>query len=244
MRRIGIDIGSTYTKYCVLPECGGQPELYAEKTPVRQTEYFTGKYNSLREQYGNIKIVSCGYGRKNVEAFGCINELSALARGAAFTVPGADTILDIGGQDTKLIRHQDGRLRDFFVNGKCAAGSGMFLAGTCAMLEEELGSIDLTGAGRPEISLSSVCAVFAQSEIVKLLSDNVPPESIIRAVIWQILIKAKPLLSKVRAERVVLSGGLTNIPGIETFADLALETECVLPDNGQYLSAIGCALWN
>ena len=243
MYRIGIDVGSAYTKYCVMDPSGGIVDLSLEKTAIRQREYFPEKLRRLREQYGDVRIVSCGYGKKNVPGLGNINELTALARGVFYSEPESDVVLDIGGQDTKVIVQSQGQLKRFFLNDRCAAGSGLFLANTSKLLETELSKIDLTDAGcPPRIRLSSVCAVFAQSEIVELIAENTPSEEILRAVVWQILVQAKALLGKVGRSPILLSGGLTQIPGIGQYARHALECECRIPENGNFLSAIGCAL--
>ena len=213
MHKIGIDIGSTYTKYCIMNEKNDITKLFSEKTPIRQKEYFEAKLDELTESYPSSNIVSCGYGKKNIQALKNINELTALALGGHFLVPDSDIILDIGGQDTKIIRQENGRLKEFFINGKCAAGSGMFLANVLRMLEKDFSEIDLTGIDTTPLKLSSVCAVFASSEIVTLLADNVDEDDIVRGVIWHILIQAKLLLKKVKRSKILLSGGFTKIPG-------------------------------
>lgn len=242
MYRIGIDVGSTYTKFCVASERGELREAYAEKTPVEQKQYFQEKCAHLKETYPDSVLVSCGYGKKNIPALQRMNELTALARGAFFAAPDIELVLDIGGQDTKVISQREGKLKGFFMNDKCAAGSGMFFENTRKLLGIAMGDIDLTGQGRPAIALSSVCAVFAQSEIVELIADNYSGKDILYAVIWQILVKARPLLDKGKEGPVLLSGGMTQIKGMESYAELALERRCRIVENSLYLSAIGCTL--
>lgn len=242
MYRIGIDVGSAYTKYCVMDPAGAIADLFQEKTPIRQRAYFLERQEKLRERYPGAGIVSCGYGKRNVPGLKNINELTALARGVHYVSPESETVLDIGGQDTKIIVQSDGQLKRFFLNDRCAAGSGLFLENTAKLLETALTAIDLSGAELPRIRLSSVCAVFAQSEIVELIAGNTPPEEILEAVIWQILSQAKTLLGKVGKAPVLLSGGLTQIPGIAHYAQSALKCECLVPDRGNFLSAIGCAV--
>lgn len=242
MYHIGIDIGSTYTKYCVMDRDRRIVRLYSEKTPVRQKEYFQKKYLTLLEEFPGAGVVSCGYGKKNIQAVRNVNELTALAMGAYGLAPSSGVILDIGGQDTKVISHEKGKLGEFFLNDKCAAGSGMFLANTLRLLEMEWEEIDLSAAGKPLTGLSSTCAVFAQSEIVGLLAENWDGKEIIAAVVRQILVKAKPLLDKVWGSSVLLSGGLTQIVGFREFAQEALDRECRIVGESAYLSAAGCAL--
>ena len=242
MYRIGIDVGSTYTKYCVQESDGRTVELFWEQTPVRQKEYFREKLAQLRERYPGCRIVSCGYGRRNVEFDRTVSELTALAAGAAAVCPSVPVILDIGGQDTKVVRQERGRLKAFFVNEKCAAGCGLFLRNVLDLLYVSFRDLDLTGGEVPELRLSSVCAVFAQSEIVELIAEGVPEERIIRAVIVQILTQAKVLLGKVDCEQVVLSGGLTHIPGIQSYAERVWGKKVTVPKSGAFLSSIGCTM--
>lgn len=239
MRRIGIDIGSTYTKYCVLS--GSERFFFTERTPVRQREYFEDKLAELRRQYGGCSVVTCGYGRKNVAYCRTVTELTALAKGAEAMCAG-DLVLDIGGQDTKLIRQESGKLRAFFTNDRCAAGCGLFLGNVLRLLDMDFSALDLTGCRLPELRLSSVCAVFAQTEIVELVAAGADDLEIIHAVIAQILTQAGTLLRKTDGNKLALSGGLTRIPGIGPFAESVLERPLEIPPNGAYLSALGCAL--
>ncbi len=241
MFRIGIDVGSTYTKYCVMDDFE-IISLFSEKTPIRQKEYFDNKIRELRKRFPDASFYSCGYGRRNVELINSLNELTALARGSFFITRSNAQILDIGGQDTKLIQQSQGKLTSFFTNDKCAAGSGMFLSSVLDHMNSSFHKINLVGAREPSIHLSSVCAVFAQSEIVELIAENRTDEEIIRAVIWQILIKSRLLLDKLEKQPLLLSGGLTQIPGIADFASSALDRECYIIPNGQYMSAIGSAV--
>lgn len=242
MFRIGIDIGSTYAKYCIMNEDNSIECLFTEKTPVRQLEYFEAKLKELNSQYPSQAIYTCGYGRNNVFSDKQVNELIALAKGCEFMCPESRTILDIGGQDTKLICCENGKLNKFFVNDKCAAGSGMFLQNVCGLLEIGFEDIDLTNAEKPSVILSSVCAVFAQSEIVRLIAGNVSPEEIVRATIWQILVQSKSLLNKISASELFLSGGFTRIKGIGSYASEVFDRKCTVIPDGSYLAAAGCAL--
>ncbi len=242
MSGIGIDAGSTYTKYCVLGDDAQIRTVFSGPTPIRQKEYFTEKLQALWEAYGEIPAVSCGYGRKNIAGTRAVSELSALAAGTGRVLPEAEVVLDIGGQDTKLIRQREGKLLSFFVNDRCAAGCGMFLGNTLHRLGVAFETLDLTDGRLPGIRLSSTCAVFAQSEIVERIAEGVPEEEILRAVLVQMLTQSKALLDKVDCGRVWLSGGLTGIPGIAAYAGAVLERPVAVPEHAAYLAALGCAL--
>lgn len=243
MYRIGIDVGSTYTKYCILDDTA-IVSLFMEKTPIRQMEYFEEKIAFLNEQYQGARIVSCGYGKNNVPGVKNINELSALAKGCHYVMQKNAVILDIGGQDTKIITQFEGKLSNFFLNDKCAAGSGLFLSNTLDMLGLTFDDINQIVIVEPELRLSATCAVFAQSEIVELIADNKTEQEILSAVMWQIFTKAKPLLSKVEGGSIYLSGGLCQIASIDKFASLVLGRECHVILNGAYIASIGCAVFN
>lgn len=242
MYRIGIDIGSTYTKYCIMEDGSNEIKLFSEKSPIRQKEYFSKKREELISTYMDAQIISCGYGRKNIVSIKNVNELTALAAGIYSQYPKATIVLDVGGQDTKIISHKEGKLKEFFTNDRCAAGCGMFLTNILSMLQMDFKEIALDYEERPNVELSSVCAVFAQSEIVELIAANVPTDIIVKAVIWQIFTQARMLLGKIENLPVALSGGLTKIPGIDRFAEKVLQREVILPPNAAYLSSIGCAV--
>ena len=241
MSSIGIDIGSTYTKYCVL-DGSSIVTLDSEKTPIRQKEFFEKKTAELNQLYPGAPVVSCGYGKNNAGSGKTVSELVALAAGAGMIAPGFNVVLDIGGQDTKIIVCENGKLKEFFVNDKCAAGCGMFVANTTNLLQSEFSDISLRDADQPSIKLSSTCAVFAQSEITELIAGNAQPEEIMRAVIWQVLVQSKALLGKVRCDKLLFTGGLTQIPGIERYAASVFGLPVTVPEHSNYLSAIGAAI--
>lgn len=241
MYHIGIDIGSTYTKYCIMDSDREPAVLFSEKTPVRQKEHFAVRLEGLRNRYPDSTVTSCGYGRDNVDAVKKVNELTALAQGAYSMMGAGCVVLDIGGQDTKAICQEGGKLKRFYLNEKCAAGCGMFLQNTLHLFGMELDEIDLSGIMQPETALSSVCAVFAQSEIVRLLAKGCSEMAIIHAVIGQILQQAGMLLGKLDHEEVVLSGGLSRIKGIGEYAERVLGNKVIILPDAAYLSAIGCA---
>lgn len=241
MSSIGIDVGSTYTKYCFLDDSGDY-EFQTERTPVRQKEYFAEKTAALYARYGECPVVTCGYGRQNLVHDRTVTELMALAVGAERQYPQADTVLDIGGQDTKLICQEGGKPKSFFVNDRCAAGCGIFLSNVLNLLEMDFYDLDLIDCRPLTLRLSSVCAVFAQSEIIELIADGVDSQEIVQAAVAQILTQARTLLGKAECRNLALSGGLSQIPGIEPFAEEIFQKSVVVPDRASYLSAIGCAV--
>ena len=241
MYRIGIDVGSAYTKYCVMRD-GVIVSLSSEKTPIRQRAYFEEKIKELYKLYPKAEIISCGYGKANVEGIQNINELIALAKGVFHSTGENGIVLDIGGQDTKIIIQEKGHLKEFFVNDKCAAGSGMFLTSVLSMIDMRFEDVEILSVKDTPIDLFSTCAVFAQSEIVEMIANNCNEEEIISSVLCQIVKKAKPLLSKVEDNPILLTGGLSQIRGLDVFISHILCRKCLAAPNGSFLASLGCAL--
>ena len=123
----------------------------------------------------------------------------------------------------------------------CAAGSGMFLNHTLSTLEIRYEDVELDYK-KDMVGLSSVCAVFAQSEIVALLAENVMPTDIINSVVRHVLIQARTLLEKTDCTEVILSGGFSNLKGIALFAENILDKKVIIPEYAHYLSAVGCCI--
>ena len=242
MYRVGIDVGSTRTKYAVIGEDGAIESCYSEKTPVRQREYFDRKAGEMYSKYGDCNLFSCGYGKANIPSVKQVNELKALALGTYSICRRSACVLDIGGQDTKLIVEQQGKLKEFFLNDKCAAGCGQFLTNVLNLVEMAFDSLDMEGLGEPGKKLSSVCAVFAQTEIIDLIAEGMSECDIVWMVVWQILTQAKKLTGKAPCNEIILSGGLSQIPGIREMAEKALGVKVAVSEYSAYLSAIGCAL--
>lgn len=242
MIKIGIDVGSTYTKFCIMDHKYKIISLFSEKTPINQIAYFEEKVERMREVYPGSSIVSCGYGRENIRYGKIVNELIALAKGAEFLMPKCNYILDIGGQDTKAIYQENGHIKKFFMNDVCAAGSGQFLLNVTNQLGLRIDEIMLIDFEQ-KYRLSTTCAVFAQGEIVKMIADNVSEKDILSAVIMQIINQTKNLIGKLGGDNIYLTGGFVNIPGIEQLVGKTLGISCKAIDNGNYAAAIGCALY-
>ena len=168
---IGIDIGSTAAKVVVL---GG------DARPVLQFAQPTGwngkeTAESLRQRLKSYlmpesRVVATGYGRVCVEyADKTVTEITCHGRGAAALFDGDRTVIDVGGQDTKIITLENGRVRDFLMNDKCAAGTGKFIEVMAMRLGTSLEEFyTLAAAGSP-VTISSMCTVFAESEVISYI---------------------------------------------------------------------------
>lgn len=246
MNYIGIDIGSTASKVCILAE--GADPVY-EVLPTGWNSKITAGIirEKLEEKLGSLdecRIIATGYGRISVEyADKVITEISCHGRGG-YELAGSDcSIIDVGGQDTKYIQVMNGKAVDFLMNDKCAAGTGKFIevmANRLGLTIEEL--FDLAKIGQP-IPISSLCTVFAESEIINYMGEGKNREDIAAGVIESVALKVATLVQRKQlAEKVIITGGLS---GNEFFAERlsAKLGRKVLPEEyGRYAGAYGAAL--
>lgn len=214
----GIDIGSTYSKAIIV-----DGNMAVKGTAVRRTGFKLAQaaeavfLEALRaaglERSQVTYVAATGYGRYTVPfRHTQITELTCHAQAANHLFPGTRTILDIGGQDVKAIRIDDrGRVRAFRLNDKCAAGTGAFLEKTARYLgltTADIGPYALRST-RP-VEVSSVCAVFAESEVINHLAAGVPAEDIVQGAIMALSGRAVQLMRRVGVEpEFTLTGGMT-----------------------------------
>ncbi|MDE3077141.1 MAG: 2-hydroxyglutaryl-CoA dehydratase [Chloroflexota bacterium] len=249
----GIDLGSTYSKAIVLSD-----KLEVVATAVRRTGFKLGQagesvFQELLAAGGLERSQVCyvattGYGRYTVPfRHTQITELTCHAQAASQLFPGTRTILDIGGQDIKALKiDQYGRVRAFRLNDKCAAGTGAFLEKTARYLgltTDDIGPYAVRSTSPVEVS--SVCAVFAESEVINHLSSGVPAEDIMRGAIVALAGRAVQLMRRVGLEpEYTLAGGMTrNVAMVEALATHLKAPLNVPPDGlGQLNGAYGAAL--
>ena len=214
----GIDIGSTYSKAIVLNEKREVVGQAVRRTGFKLNLASEGVYAELLQNAGLDRsqityVAATGYGRFTV-AFRHtqVTELTSHAHAAVQQFPGTRTILDIGGQDIKAIRVDgDGRVRAFRLNDKCAAGTGAFLEKTARYLglsTDDIGPYAMRST-KP-VQISSVCAVFAESEVISHLANGVPAEDIMRGAMIALGGRAAQLMHRVGFQpEFMLVGGMT-----------------------------------
>lgn len=192
------------------------------------------------------RIVATGYGRASFsQADKMVTEITCHARGAFFIYPRTRTVIDIGGQDSKVIRLDgQGRNMDFQMNDKCAAGTGRFLEVMARALEvklEDLGRLSL--AARQTIKISSTCTVFAESEVVSLIAADQPREVIIRGLHDAVADRVMGLVQRVGfEEEVALTGGVAKNGGVVRALEERLRVKLFIPPEPQIIGALGAAL--
>ncbi|MDH5803660.1 MAG: acyl-CoA dehydratase activase [Gemmatimonadota bacterium] len=249
----GIDIGSTYTKCTVLDreeKVVGKAMLptgfrLAEAAEKALDEALR-EAGALREDLGYT--VATGFGRHQNEISDVqVTDLTASARGVAHFFPKTQTILDVGGQTMKASRLTDNaKVKSFRLNDKCAAGTGAFLEKTARYMgfsTEEIGP--LVSTSKEAVSISGVCAVFAESEVINQLSEGSAPADIMRGAMVSLVGRSLQLMKRVKMEpEFTLIGGIMRFPAMVEIVkeELAMDVNVPEGDLVQFTSAFGAAL--
>jgi predicted CoA-substrate-specific enzyme activase len=200
------------------------------------------------ERGGHDAIVVTGYGRHAArEAFECevVTEIRAYAIGAYALHPEAASVLDIGGQDTKVISlGEGGRVLDFEMNDKCAAGTGKFLEVMARALGYDLSEMAQAAiAAEQGISISSMCTVFAESEVTGLVHRGEDRSAIARGLHESIAKRVLSSLGRLGAQGpLVFAGGVANNAAIVELVTAGFEGRVIVPDDAQLVGAYGAAL--
>lgn len=243
MRYIGIDSGSTTTKGVVI--CGNVVEEWL----VVPTGYNPRK--TMHEVYVRLKndreayTVTTGYGRMLLaQADKSVTEITCHARGARYLCPTAKAVVDIGGQDSKAIAldvHQS--VSDFLMNDKCAAGTGRFIEVMMRTLHQDLSDLDAFVKGHDPVPINSMCTVFAESEMIGLLSNGESPNAIAMGVIDAICKRTATFTKRLSLTGTVFfSGGLAQSEIIRATLEKHLGLQVVTHERSQFAGAIGAAL--
>jgi predicted CoA-substrate-specific enzyme activase len=190
-------------------------------------------------------VVATGYGRKLIAvADETITEITCQSRGVRYRVPEARTVVDIGGQDSKLIwLGADGSVVDFAMNDRCAAGTGRFLEVVATRLGVRLASLgELASQGHKPSPISSMCVVFAETEIIGLLASGVLPGDIVAGVQASIATRVAAMAGRRLAAPTVFTGGVALVPGMGTALESALGAPVSVATDPQMTGALGAAL--
>jgi len=246
----GIDIGSVTAKGVMMEE----NRLLA--SAIQFTGYNAGLagetvLSTLLEKTGLEKgqlaaIVATGYGRNSVSfADKTMSEIICHGTGAHAAVPGARTVIDIGGQDSKvIILGPTGQVVNFVMNDKCAAGTGRFLEVMARALEIDLdGFGPLSLKGTAPAAISSTCTVFAESEVISLVAKNESRENIIAGIHASIATRTCSMANRLGViPEVAMTGGVSRNIGVVRALEQFLNLPVTVPENAQLTGAIGAAL--
>ena len=249
----GIDVGSTYTKAVLI---NGDREIVGramQPTGFRLTEVAVQTYQQAVREAGLGEkdcqyIVATGFGKHQVKISDVqVTDLTASARGASFWFPNTRTILDVGGQTMKASRvGENAKVKSFRLNDKCAAGTGAFLEKTARYMgydTEEIGP--LVSTSKEAVSISGVCAVFAESEVINHLSEGIAPADIMHGAIVSLVGRSVQLMKRVRMEpEFTLIGGILRFKRMVDVVRETLKADVNVPkgDLVQFTSAFGAAL--
>jgi (R)-2-hydroxyacyl-CoA dehydratese activating ATPase len=192
-----------------------------------------------------VRSVATGYGRNVIDfADAAITEITCHAAGVRHLHPDARTIVDIGGEDSKVIRLDDrGKVQDFAMNDRCAAGTGRFLEIVARRLEGDLNSVAQAAAGCSNpVSISSMCVVFAETEIIGLLASGTPVQSIMAGVQKAVASRIVGMVGRHARAPFYFTGGVALVPGMVQALSDALGHEIMVSRNAQFTGALGAAI--
>jgi len=248
---MGVDLGSTTAKTVILDDRG---ELAASSIVQMGAVSRAGVTAAMRqamesaglEQSDIARTVSTGYGRRLIPtADNTFTEITCHARGAATLWPGVRLVIDIGGQDSKAIAvDENGFVDHFAMNDRCASGTGRFFEVLSRALEveiEEVGPLALRG--REDLEISSMCATFAETEVISLLASGAESADIAASVHRAVAARTLGLVAQVgKVTPIVMTGGVARNPAAVKFISDKLGTEVSIPADPQISGAYGAAL--
>lgn len=250
---LGLDIGSTYTKGIILNNHNEIVARAIRPSSAQLEESASAVARDAMEACGLSRgeiayCITTGFGRHHFpDRDTQVTDLTAAARGASYLFPGTRTVLDIGGQTVKASRINEARkVKTFRLNDKCASGTGTFLEKTVRYMGFETEDIDgLLESATEAASISGVCTVFAESEVINHLSNSVPPENIMLGAGLSLTGRSVQLLRRVKIEdEVTLVGGILRWGKMAEAISNELKVHVNVPENDlpQYAAALGCAV--
>jgi len=247
----GVDAGSRTIKVALINDedrrivASGIYDQGVRQTALAQELFHKVLYESGVERKDIGHIVATGYGRNALDwADTTVTEITCQAYGVKQQTPNVRTIIDIGGQDSKLIRlDQNGIVHDFEMNDRCAAGTGRFLEIVAERLEMKLEDLGQSAekADQPA-AISSMCVVFAEAEIVGLLASGESPENIVAGVQDSIAKRIGAMAAARMKSPLVFTGGVALIPGMKNALSRVLNHSIRVAENPQMTGAFGAAI--
>lgn len=243
----GVDIGSTGTKIALWD--GGEFELL-----VRPTGWDPGESaeKALLEAAGRRGVrpadidcvIATGYGRNCISASAAVTEITCLAAGASRLADDFSVVLDIGGQDCKAVLVDGrGKVADFLMNDKCAAGTGRFIQNMAVLLGYSLDDFARIPESFGAEPINSMCTVFAETEVIAMISKGVPKESIALGVLDSVAARAASMAAKMPAGgKVVFTGGAAVNPILSRLLERRIGRPVKIPPRPQFAGAVGAAV--
>ena len=248
---MGVDSGSTSTDVVIMDADKHIVATAIVPTGARAADAAARAMDEALSQAGlaagDVALrVSTGYGRDNIEGMdSSVTEITCHARGAHYLAPDARSVIDIGGQDSKVIHlNANGSVAGFVMNDKCAAGTGRFMEAMARVLEMDLDEFCRRGLEwRHEVRITSMCTVFAESEVVSLVAANTPTPDVIHGLDVSVARKTATLASRVGAEPpYLMTGGVAQNEGVVRALSEVLKAPVATHEDSQLCGAIGAAL--
>lgn len=243
----GIDIGSTGTKVALWN--GGELELLVRPTGWDPKEAAEGALLDAVGRRGvGLRDIGCviatGYGRSCIASDGAVTEITCLAAGASRLAGDFSVVLDIGGQDCKAVLVDErGKVSDFLMNDKCAAGTGRFIQNMAVLLGYSLDDFARLPESFGAEPINSMCTVFAETEVIAMISKGVPKESIALGVLDSVAVRAASMASKLPSGgRVVFTGGAAVNPILARLLERRIGRPIITPQHPQFAGAVGAAV--
>ncbi len=251
MYTAGVDCGSTSTNVVIIDQKKTIVSYATIPTGPKPIESASNCFRIALDKAGLdekdiIHIVATGYGRISIPfADRIVTEITCHGKGAFFLDSSIRTVVDIGGQDSKVIRLDDrGRVSDFVMNDKCSAGTGRFLevmARTLGISLDEMACISTPS--KEDITITSMCTVFAESEVISLIAQNKDERDIVYALNKSIASKITSLIDRVgRKSRYMMTGGVAKNQGVVRIIENKLKELVVVPFEPEVVGALGAAL--
>jgi len=240
---VGIDVGSRTVKAVLLRE----GEIREPRVALGGSDPYETAVSLLKE-YPRCPVVATGYGRHTLRegwADRVITEIKAHTLGARYLFPGCRTVIDVGGQDSKVIAlDADGQFVNFQMNDKCAAGTGKFLEIMAQSLGYEMDTFARVGLGEmSSVKINSMCTVFAESEVISLLSRRVGKAAIVRGLHEAMASRIASMANRVGVvEDVVFSGGVARNPTMVALLEERLKLKVKVAEAPELIGALGAAL--
>ena len=243
---LGIDIGSSYKKFVVIDELN---KIHLKKVVKTMTRYKEDE-NFINEEISNnfdkVRTGVTGYGRfhqKNAEVIK--TELYCASAGLSEFYPYDKTIIDIGGEDIKIIKSAaNGKVIDFYMNSKCAAGTGAFITEVAERAEIDIKSMSaLASKSLKNKELNSFCTVFAKTEIMEWIFEQTHQEDIAKGIYISIVNRIKKIPVDLSLPLLLIGGVAEYHPYIKNVIEDSFGKEVIIPEFPQYINAFGAAIF-